>query len=128
MVDNPGQSSPKKTHVQTSRRLFLVLHASTVKMPVTRSQSKALINQSSSRAQGYIEDSEISTKSMEQEQPRRGACVDWLDLEYSANSILKQTNWKSILKDVRKINGCRQITFACPMENPQRLWVMIRKI
>ncbi|CAG8288111.1 unnamed protein product [Penicillium nalgiovense] len=51
-----------------------------------------LANQSSSRAHGYTEDSEISTRSVEQEQAARGAFIEWLDLEYSANLILKQTN------------------------------------
>lgn len=51
-----------------------------------------LANQSSSRAHGYTEDSEISARSVEQEQAARGAFIEWLDLEYSANLILKQTN------------------------------------
>ncbi|CAG8098180.1 unnamed protein product [Penicillium nalgiovense] len=94
-------------------------------MPVTRSQSKNLTNQRSIPAQGSTEDSEISTRSVEQEQAARGAFIEWLNLDYSSNSILKQTNWKSILKDVHRIDGCRQIAFACPVENPQRLWIMI---
>ncbi|KAJ6150247.1 hypothetical protein N7471_001446 [Penicillium samsonianum] len=94
-------------------------------MPVTRSQSKNLTNQSSSPAQGTTEDSEISTKSVEQEQAARGAFIEWHDLDYAAESILKQTDWKSILKDVHQIDGCRQITFAHPVENPQRLWIII---
>ncbi|CAG8053629.1 unnamed protein product [Penicillium nalgiovense] len=72
-------------------------------MPVTRCQSKNLANQSSSRAYGYTEDSEISTRRVEQEQAARGAFIEWLDLEFSANLILKQTNWKSILKDVQEL-------------------------
>ncbi|KAJ5550661.1 hypothetical protein N7461_005359 [Penicillium sp. DV-2018c] len=94
-------------------------------MPVTRSQSKNLSNQRSIPAQGSTEDSEISTRSVEQEQAARGAFIEWLNLDYSSNSILKQTNWKSILKDVHRIDGCRQIAFACPVETPQRLWIII---
>ncbi|KAJ5392688.1 hypothetical protein N7465_011662 [Penicillium sp. CMV-2018d] len=94
-------------------------------MPVPRSQSKSRAYQSLYSAQGETEDSEISTKSAEQEQAARGSFIERLDLDYSTNSILKQMNWKSILQDVCKIDGCRQITFACPVENPQRLWIII---
>lgn len=107
--------------------LSFTLNVPTPKMPVTRSQSQNLTNQRSIPAQDNTEDSEISTRSVEQEQAARGAFVEWLDLDYSSNSILKQTNWKSILKDVHRIGDCRQIAFACPVENPQRLWITIRK-
>jgi hypothetical protein len=107
--------------------LPLSLNAPTLNMPVTRSQSKNLTNQRSIPARGNTEDSKISTRSVEQEQAARGAFIEWLNLDYSSNSILKQTNWKSILEDVHRIDGCRQIAFACPVENPQRLWIIIRK-
>ncbi|KAJ5201286.1 hypothetical protein N7449_006089 [Penicillium cf. viridicatum] len=94
-------------------------------MPVTRSQSKNSANQNSNLAQRNTEDSEILTKSVEQEQARRGACVEWLDFDYAINSTLTQIDWKSILRDVRRIAGCRQITFAYPIENSQRLWIII---
>lgn len=95
-------------------------------MPVTRSQSKSLAYQSLS-SQGNTENSEITTKSVEQEEAAKGAFIEWLGLDYSTNSTLKQINWKSILQDVCRINGCRQITFASPVENPLRLWIVIRK-
>ncbi|KAJ5256070.1 hypothetical protein N7497_006479 [Penicillium chrysogenum] len=91
-------------------------------MPVTRSQSQNLTNQRSISAQG---NTEVSSRSVEQEQAARGAFIEWLILDYSSNSILKQTNWKSILKDIHRIDGCRQVAFACPVENPQRLWIII---
>ncbi|KAJ6092295.1 hypothetical protein N7467_004264 [Penicillium canescens] len=90
-------------------------------MPVTRSQSKALVSQNPSSAQ---EDSEIS-KSVEQEEATQRPFIEWLDLDYSDNSILKQTDWKLILKEVRKVDGCRQITWTIPMEDDQRLWIII---
>ena len=93
-------------------------------MPVTRSQSQNLTNQRSISAQG---NTEVSSRSVEQEQAARGAFIEWLILDYSSNSILKQTNWKSILKDIHRIDGCRQVAFACPVENPKRLWIIIRK-
>ncbi|KAJ5972848.1 uncharacterized protein N7479_002766 [Penicillium vulpinum] len=93
-------------------------NAPTIEIPVTRSQFKNLANQSSNSAQGNTEATNVSTTSVEQEQVDRGAFVEWLDLDYAPNSIPKQIDWKSILKDVRKIHGCRQITFTCPMENP----------
>jgi hypothetical protein len=93
-------------------------------MPVTRSQSQNLTNQRSISAQG---NTEVSSRSVEQEQAARGAFIEWLILDYSSNSILKQTNWKSILEDIHRIDGCRQVAFACPVENPQRLWIIIRK-
>ncbi|CAP80881.1 hypothetical protein EN45_095990 [Penicillium chrysogenum] len=91
-------------------------------MPVTRSQSQNLTNQRSISAQG---NTEVSSRSVEQEQAARGAFIEWLILDYSSNSILKQTNWKSILEDIHRIDGCRQVAFACPVENPQRLWIII---
>ncbi|KAJ5375538.1 hypothetical protein N7517_007544 [Penicillium concentricum] len=94
-------------------------------MPVTRSQSKNLANQSSIPAQANTEHIEISTRSVEQEQAARGSFVEWLDLDYGTDSILKHIDWRSILRDVRKVDGCRQIISACPMENPQRLWIII---
>lgn len=56
-----------------------------LKMPVTRSQSKSLAYQNLSSAPGNTEDSEISTKSVVQEQAARGAFIEWLDLDYSIN-------------------------------------------
>ena len=93
-------------------------------MPVTRSQSKAQVSQDPSSEQ---EDSEIS-KSVEREQATKWPFIEWLDLDYSDNSILKQTDWKLILKEVRKVDGCRQITWTIPMEDDQRLWIIIRKM
>ncbi|KAJ5519218.1 hypothetical protein N7453_001640, partial [Penicillium expansum] len=65
---------------------------------------------------------------VEKEQARRGACVEWIDLEYSTNLILKQVGWESILRKFCKIDGYLQITFASPVEKPQRLWIIIREI
>src|SRR3954471_12868381 len=86
-------------------------------MPVTRSQSKALVSQDPSSAQ---EDSKIP-KSVEREQATEWPFIEWLDLDYSDNSILKQTDWKLILKEVRKFDGCRQIKWTIPVEDDQRL-------
>jgi hypothetical protein len=93
-------------------------------MPVTRSQSKKLVSQDLNPAQGNSE----SSKSLQQEYSKKGQFVEWLDLDYSDNSAIKQTDWKLILKEVRKVDGCRQITWASPMEDDQRLWIIIRKI
>ena len=79
-------------------------------MPVTRSQSKNLADQGSIPAQGNPEYSAFSARSVEQEQVPRGAFVEWLDLDYAPNSTLKQIDWRSILRDVRSFDGCRQIT------------------
>ncbi|CAG7943847.1 unnamed protein product [Penicillium salamii] len=91
-------------------------------MPVTRSQSKILASQDPSPAQ----ENGIS-RCLEREQDMTRSFVEWLDLDYSHNSILKQTDtdWKLILKKVREADGCRQITWTIPMENDQRLWLII---
>lgn len=65
---------------------FLLI-ASTLKMPVTRSQSQNLTNQRSISAQG---NTEVSSRSVEQEQAARGAFIEWLILDYSSNSILNR--------------------------------------
>lgn len=93
-------------------------------MPVTRSQSKNSVNQNLNTAQ---ENSE-SSKSLQQEYSKEWQFVEWFDLDYSDNSAIKQTDWKLILKEVRKVDGCRQITWASPMEDDQRLCIFIRKI
>lgn len=94
-------------------------------MPVTRSQSKILASQDPSPAQ----ENRIS-KCLEREQDMTRSFVEWLDLDYSHNSILKQndTDWKLILKKAREADGCRQITWTIPVENDQRLWIIIRKL
>ncbi|CAG8429173.1 unnamed protein product [Penicillium salamii] len=91
-------------------------------MPVTRSQSKILASQDLSSAQ----ENRIS-RCLEREQATTRPFVEWLDLDYSHNSILKQTDtdWKLILKKVREVDGCRQITWTIPVENDQRLWIII---
>ncbi|CAG8364901.1 unnamed protein product [Penicillium salamii] len=91
-------------------------------MPVTRSQSKILASQDPSPAQ----ENRIS-KCLEREQDMTRSFVEWLDLDYSHNSILKQndTDWKLILKKAREADGCRQITWTIPVENDQRLWIII---
>ncbi|KAJ5146322.1 uncharacterized protein N7515_000886 [Penicillium bovifimosum] len=97
-------------------------------MPVTRSQSGTQVSQVNHDPSSAQEDSEITRKSLEQEQATKGSFIEWFDLDYSDNSILKQTDWKLILKEVRKVDGCRQITWTNPVENGQRLWIIIRKI
>ncbi|CAI7641782.1 unnamed protein product [Penicillium bialowiezense] len=92
-------------------------------MPVTRSQSGTQVNDPSSAQ----ENSEITRKSLEQEQATKGSLIEWFDLDYSDNSILKQTDWKLILKEVRRVDGCRQITWTNPVENGQRLWIIIHE-
>ncbi|CAG7990495.1 unnamed protein product [Penicillium salamii] len=92
-------------------------------MPVTRSQSKNSVSQDLNPAQ---ENSE-SSKSLQQEYSKEWQFVEWFDLDYSDNSAIKQTDWKLILKEVRKVDGCRQITWASPMEDDQRLCIFIHR-
>lgn len=87
-------------------------------MSVTRSQFP--VRQDPNSAQ---EENKIS-KSVQQEHSTKRPFVEWLDLDYSNNSVLKPTDWKLILKEGQKVDGCRQITWKSPEEDEddQRLW------
>ncbi|KAJ5457753.1 hypothetical protein N7475_009141 [Penicillium sp. IBT 31633x] len=52
-------------------------------------------------------------------QPQHSDFVECLELDYSDIPILKQTDWKLILKEVLKVDGCSQITWSIPMEDNQ---------
>jgi hypothetical protein len=56
-----------------------------------------------------------------------GPIIEWLDLDFSETSPVKQMNWRNYLNEIQGFEGCRHITFACPFELPHRLWIIIRK-
>lgn len=57
-----------------------------------------------------------------------GLLVRGANLDYSDDSIIEQIDWKPILTEVRKFDGCHEITWAIPMEDNQKPWTTIRKI
>jgi len=87
-------------------------------MPTTRSQAKK-IDLESSQDTG-------ATPSLMNE-AASGPVLEWLDLDYSETSPLKRTEWKNALSQIQETDGCRHITFSWPEEEPQRLWIIIRK-
>lgn len=96
-------------------------------MPTTRSQSKKLNpSQSSSSLLAATPRPDLAPQFVEISTP--GALLEWLDLDFSETSSLKHTEWKAYLKEIQYLGNCRDITFACPMEEPQRLWIIIRKM
>lgn len=56
-----------------------------------------------------------------------GPIIEWLDLDFSEMSPVKQMNWRNSLNEIQAFEGCRHITFACPLELAHRLWIIIRK-
>ncbi|KAJ5124944.1 uncharacterized protein N7515_008769 [Penicillium bovifimosum] len=55
-----------------------------------------------------------------------GRIIEWLDLDFSETSPVKQMNWRDSLNEIQGVEGCRHITFACPFELPHRLWIIIQ--
>jgi hypothetical protein len=54
--------------------------------------------------------------------------IEWLDLDFSETSPVKQVNWKDSLNEmIQGVEGCSHITFAYPLEMPHRLWIIIGK-
>ncbi|CAP81005.1 hypothetical protein PCH_Pc12g13780 [Penicillium rubens Wisconsin 54-1255] len=56
-----------------------------------------------------------------------GPIIEWLDLDFSEMSPVKQMNWRNSLNEIQAFEGCRHITFACPLELAHRLWIIIRR-
>jgi hypothetical protein len=85
-------------------------------MPITRSQTnlsntKRIINVDRTPRQAFP-----------------GPVIEWLDLDFSETSPVKQVNWKDSLNEmIQGVEGCSHITFACPLEMPHRLWIIIGK-
>ncbi|QMW36975.1 hypothetical protein G4B11_000211 [Aspergillus flavus] len=83
-------------------------------MPTTRSQTKRSDT-------GQIPDIDLSRS-----QGIPGPIIEWLDLDFSETSPVKQMNWRNSLNEILKLEGCHNITFTYPFELPHRLWIIIQ--
>ncbi|KAF3389629.1 hypothetical protein F1880_003949 [Penicillium rolfsii] len=77
-------------------------------MPTTRSQAK------------------LSDTSPNLNQAVHDPMIEWLDLDFSETSLIKSTNWRDCLNEIQAVEGCHSITFAYPLETPNRLWIIIQ--
>lgn len=83
-------------------------------MPTTRSQTKLsntkqILDVDRAPSQAFV-----------------GPMIEWLDLDFSETSPVKQMNWNDSLNEmIQGVEGCSHITFACPLEMPHRLWIII---
>lgn len=84
-------------------------------MPTTRSQSKK------------FEADQIQALGQSRMQDTHKPMIEWLVFDYSETATAKKVNWKDLLNEIQAVQGCRYINFACPMETPQKLWIIIRK-
>ncbi|KAJ5168473.1 uncharacterized protein N7482_004067 [Penicillium canariense] len=82
-------------------------------MPTTRSQTKR------------SDTNRIPDVDQALSQAVPGPMIEWLDLDFSETSPIKQMNWRDSLNEIQGVEGCRHITFACPLEMPHRLWIII---
>lgn len=84
-------------------------------MPTTRSQSKK------------FDAAQIPAVGQSNIEATFHSMIEWMVFDYSETAAVKRVNWKEFLNEIRGVEGCSHITFACPKEDPEILWVIIGK-